>query len=337
MKVLVAGGAGYIGTHTCVALAENGFEIVCADNFSNSKPLALARTRKVSGQDFEFIKADFCDPAQSDAVFEGRDIDAVIYFAAFKAVGESVEKPLKYYANNLIGLMNIIASMNKYGVRNFVFSSSATVYGDHNPMPAKEEYPISATNPYGMTKVMTEEILRDICKADPNFNAVMLRYFNPIGSHESGDIGEDSGDRPNNLLPLLLQVADGTRKELMVFGNDYDTHDGTGVRDYIHVMDLAEGHVAALRRFEENRGLEVFNLGTGVGYSVLDIIGAFERATGVKVPYRIVDRRPGDVAVCLADPTNANTVLGWKTKRTLDDMCVDAWRWQTKNPNGYVE
>ncbi len=337
MKVLVAGGAGYIGTHTCVALANNGFDIVCADNLSNSKKMAVDRTRVVAGQNFEFIEADFCDPKQSDAVFEGRDIDAVIYFAAFKAVGESVAKPLKYYANNLIGMMNIIASMNKYGVHNFVFSSSATVYGANNPMPAKEEYPTSATNPYGWTKVMTEQIVGDICKADPNFNAVILRYFNPIGSHESGDIGEDSGDAPNNLLPLLLQVADGTRKELMVFGDDYDTHDGTGVRDYIHVMDLAEGHVAALRRFEQNRGLEVFNLGTGVGYSVLDIIRSFEKATGVKVPYRITDRRPGDVAVCLADPTNANQVLGWKAKRNLDDMCVDAWRWQQKNPNGYVE
>ena len=325
MKVLVTGGAGYIGSHTCVELLNAGHEIVIVDNFVNSKPEALESIRRITGRDFAFVEADLRDRLAINRVFDEHAIDGVIHFAGLKAVGESVAKPLEYYDNNLNGFIVLAETMRDHGVRRFVFSSSATVYGMNNPVPFREDYPTSATNPYGYTKVMIEQMLRDIAHADPEWRVCLLRYFNPIGAHESGLIGEDPNGIPNNLLPYVAQVAAGKLPELTVFGNDYDTPDGTGVRDYIHVVDLALGHLAALNYVQDHAGVEAINLGTGQGTSVLEIVAAFERASGRKVPYRIAARRPGDIASCYADTEKAARLLGWRATRNIDDMCRDSW------------
>ena len=328
MKVLVTGGAGYIGSHTCVELLNAGHEVVIVDNFVNSKPESLDAIRAITGKDFAFHEVDIRDRAALDGVFAAHAIDAVIHFAGLKAVGESVQKPLEYYDNNLYGFIVLAEVMRGRGVKKFVFSSSATVYGMNNPVPFNETMPTSATNPYGYTKVMIEQMLRDIAVADPEWSICLLRYFNPIGAHESGLIGEDPNGIPNNLLPYVAQVAAGKLKQLTVFGDDYDTPDGTGVRDYIHVVDLARGHVAALDYAESHKGCEVINLGTGVGYSVLDIVHAFEEANNLKIPYEIAPRRAGDIATCYASTEKAEKVLGWKAELSLQDMCRDSWRWQ---------
>ena len=325
MKVLVTGGAGYIGSHTCVELLNAGHEVVIIDNFVNSKPEALDSIRKITGKDFAFVEADLRDRAAVKALFDAHPVDAVIHFAGLKAVGESVQKPLEYYDNNLGGFFVLAEEMRDHGVKKFVFSSSATVYGMNNPVPFREEMPTSATNPYGYTKVMIEQMLRDIAVADPEWSIVMLRYFNPIGAHSSGLIGEDPNGIPNNLLPYVAQVAAGKLKELTVFGDDYDTPDGTGVRDYIHVVDLALGHLAALNYADSHTGAEAINLGTGHGTSVLEIVRAFEKASGRKVPYRIAARRAGDIATCYADTSKAAKLLGWRAERNIDDMCRDGW------------
>ena len=325
MKVLVTGGAGYIGSHTCVELLNAGHEVVIIDNFVNSKPEALDSIRKITGKDFAFVEADLRDRAAVKALFDAHPVDAVIHFAGLKAVGESVQKPLEYYDNNLGGFFVLAEEMRDHGVKKFVFSSSATVYGMNNPVPFREEMPTSATNPYGYTKVMIEQMLRDIAVADPSWSIVMLRYFNPIGAHSSGLIGEDPNGIPNNLLPYVAQVAAGKLKELTVFGDDYDTPDGTGVRDYIHVVDLALGHLAALNYADSHTGAEAINLGTGHGTSVLEIVRAFEKASGRKVPYRIAARRAGDIATCYADTSKAAKLLGWRAERNIDDMCRDGW------------
>lgn len=325
MKVLVTGGAGYIGSHTCVELLNAGYEVVIIDNFVNSKPEALDCIRRITGKDFAFVEADLRDRAAVAKLFDEHAIDAVIHFAGLKAVGESVQKPLEYYDNNLGGFFVLAEEMRAHGVKKFVFSSSATVYGMNNPVPFREEMPTSATNPYGYTKVMIEQMLRDLAVADPEWSIVLLRYFNPIGAHESGLIGEDPNGIPNNLLPYVAQVAAGKLKQLTVFGDDYDTPDGTGVRDYIHVVDLALGHLAALKYAEGHPGAEAINLGTGHGTSVLEIVHAFEKASGRKVPYRIAARRAGDIATCYADTHKAAELLGWRATRTIDDMCRDGW------------
>ena len=325
MKVLVTGGAGYIGSHTCVELLNAGHEVVIIDNFVNSKPEALDCIRRITGKDFAFCEADLRDRAAVKKLFDEHAIDAVIHFAGLKAVGESVQKPLEYYDNNLGGFFVLAEEMRDHGVKKIVFSSSATVYGMNNPVPFREEMPTSATNPYGYTKVMIEQMLRDLAVADPEWSIVMLRYFNPIGAHESGLIGEDPNGIPNNLLPYVAQVAAGIRPQLNVFGNDYDTPDGTGVRDYIHVVDLALGHLAALNYAETHTGAEAVNLGTGHGTSVLEIVAAFEKASGRPVPYKICDRRPGDIATCYADTAKAAELLGWHATRDIDDMCRDGW------------
>ena len=325
MKVLVTGGAGYIGSHTCVELLNAGHEVVIIDNFVNSKPEALDSIRKITGKDFAFVEADLRDRAAVKALFDAHPVDAVIHFAGLKAVGESVQKPLEYYDNNLGGFFVLAEEMRDHGVKKFVFSSSATVYGMNNPVPFREEMPTSATNPYGYTKVMIEQVLKDIAVADPEWSIVMLRYFNPIGAHPSGLIGEDPNGIPNNLLPYVAQVAAGKLKELTVFGDDYDTPDGTGVRDYIHVVDLALGHLAALNYADSHTGAEAINLGTGHGTSVLEIVRAFEKASGRKVPYRIAARRAGDIATCYADTSKAAKLLGWRAERNIDDMCRDGW------------
>ena len=325
MKVLVTGGAGYIGSHTCVELLNAGHEVVIIDNFVNSKPEALDSIRKITGKDFAFVEADLRDRAAVKALFDAHPVDAVIHFAGLKAVGESVQKPLEYYDNNLGGFFVLAEEMRDHGVKKFVFSSSATVYGMNNPVPFREEMPTSATNPYGYTKVMIEQMLKDIAVADPSWSIVMLRYFNPIGAHPSGLIGEDPNGIPNNLLPYVAQVAAGKLKELTVFGDDYDTPDGTGVRDYIHVVDLALGHLAALNYADSHTGAEAINLGTGHGTSVLEIVRAFEKASGRKVPYRIAARRAGDIATCYADTSKAAKLLGWRAERNIDDMCRDGW------------
>ena len=325
MKVLVTGGAGYIGSHTCVELLNAGHEVVIIDNFVNSKPEALDSIRKITGKDFAFVEADLRDRAAVKALFDAHPVDAVIHFAGLKAVGESVQKPLEYYDNNLGGFFVLAEEMRDHGVKKFVFSSSATVYGMNNPVPFREEMPTSATNPYGYTKVMIEQMLRDIAVADPEWSIVMLRYFNPIGAHPSGLIGEDPNGIPNNLLPYVAQVAAGKLKELTVFGDDYDTPDGTGVRAYIHVVDLALGHLAALNYADSHTGAEAINLGTGHGTSVLEIVRAFEKASGRKVPYRIAARRAGDIATCYADTSKAAKLLGWRAERNIDDMCRDGW------------
>lgn len=335
MAVLVSGGMGYIGSHTTVELLNAGFDVVIADDLSNSKELVKDRIEKITGKTTKFYKVDLTNEEEAEKVFLENDIDSVIHFAAFKAVGESVEKPLEYYYNNITSALVMLRLMRKYNCKNFVFSSSATVYGDAKIVPITEDSPLSATNPYGRTKLMIEDMLRDIAKADPKLNVAILRYFNPVGAHKSGTIGEDPNGIPNNLMPYITKVAVGELKKLRVFGNDYPTHDGTGVRDYIHVVDLAQGHVKALEKLKTNPGLVTYNLGTGNGYSVLDVVKAFAEASGRDIPYEIVDRRPGDIATCYADPKLANEELGWSAERGIKEMCEDSWRWQSNNPKGY--
>lgn len=337
MKVLVSGGAGYIGTHTVVELLNAGYEVVVFDNFYNSKPKALERVRQITGKDFKFYEADMLDAAAMDKIFAAEKVDAVIHFAGLKAVGESCQKPWEYYNNNIVGTLNVLASMKKYGVKQFVFSSSATVYGDSKVVPVREDFPTSATNPYGQTKLMQEVMLTDIAKAEPDMAITLLRYFNPTGAHESGLIGEDPQGIPNNLVPYIAQVAIGKRECLSVFGGDYNTHDGTGVRDFIHVVDLAKGHICALKGQTGKTGVFIYNLGTGEGYSVLDMVKAFEKASGRTVAYKIVDRRPGDVESLYAETDKAREEIGFVAEKNLDDMCRDTWKWQSSNPNGYED
>jgi len=334
-RILVTGGAGYIGSHTVVELIAAGYEAIIVDNFSNSSVEVLDRLKTITGVEVPFYKGSISDKDFMNRVFEENQIDAVIHFAAYKAVGESVQEPLKYYKNNVCGTISLLDVMKLHKVEHIIFSSSATVYGMNNISPLTEDLSTSATNPYGYTKLMMEQILTDVALANSDWSVTNLRYFNPIGAHESGMIGEAPNGIPNNLMPYITQVAVGKLQELSVFGNDYDTHDGTGVRDYIHVVDLAKGHVLALKHNLENKGVAVFNLGTGIGYSVLDMVKAFENVNGVKVPYAIKDRRPGDVATCYADASKANDILGWKAEKTLQDMMRDSWRWQSSNPNGY--
>ena len=336
MHIIVTGGAGYIGSHTCLELLNAGHDVTVIDNLSNSSEEALKRVEKICGKAPAFFNADLLDIEAIDRIFElCDDIGAVIHFAGLKAVGESVEKPLLYYQNNIVGTINLCQVMQKYGVKNIVFSSSATVYGDPASVPIKEDFPLSCTNPYGRSKLFVEEFLRDLHKADSSWNIALLRYFNPIGAHESGLIGEDPADIPNNLVPYISKVAVGKLEQLSVFGGDYKTHDGTGVRDYIHVVDLALGHIKAVEKINENPGVVTYNLGTGCGYSVLDVIKAFSKASGKDINYLITDRRPGDIACCYADPTLAKNELGWQAIRNIEQMCADTWNWQSKNPDGY--
>ena len=339
MSVLITGGAGFIGSHTAVEFLNAGYDIVIMDNFSNSKPVVLDRIREITGRDFRFYKADLLDSASMDKIFdENPDIDSVIHFAGFKAVGESVAKPIEYYHNNVTGTLLLTDSMRRHGVKTIVFSSSATVYGDPDEVPIKETARVgNATNPYGETKVMIERILKDIYVSDKEWNVAVLRYFNPIGAHASGRIGEDPNGIPNNLMPYITKVAMGKLPMLHVFGNDYDTHDGTGVRDYIHVVDLAKAHLKALEAIVKIRGIDYFNIGTGKGYSVLDLVKAYKEATGIEIPYVIDPRRPGDIAACYADPTKAREILGWEAENGIFEMCRDSNNWQQKNPNGYDE
>ena len=338
MRILVTGGAGYIGSHTCVELLNEGYEVVIVDNLYNANKKAVDRIEEITGKKVTFYEADICDKEAMDAIFDKEDVQAVIHFAGLKAVGESVAKPWEYYENNIAGTLTLVDVMRKHNVKNIIFSSSATVYGDPAIIPITEECPKGqCTNPYGWTKSMLEQILTDIQKADPEWNVVLLRYFNPIGAHKSGTIGENPNGIPNNLMPYITQVAVGKLKELGVFGNDYDTPDGTGVRDYIHVVDLAKGHVKALKKLEDKSGLSIYNLGTGKGYSVLDIVKNFEAATGVKIPYVIKARRPGDIATCYSDASKAERELGWKAENGIREMCADSWKWQSQNPNGYED
>jgi len=336
LKVLVTGGAGYIGSHTCVELLNNGYDVIIVDNLSNSKPEVINRIKELTRKDFKFYRADILNKKEIDKIFKENNIEAVIHFAGLKAVGESVKIPLRYYYNNVTGTLVLCEVMQKHNVKKMVFSSSATVYGKPKTVPITEDFPLSATNPYGRTKLMIEQILRDVYVSDNDWSIALLRYFNPIGAHESGRIGEDPNGIPNNLMPYITQVAIGKRERLNVFGDDYDTHDGTGVRDYIHVVDLAKGHLKALEKVMATKGVEAYNLGTGVGYSVLDVVRNFEKVTGKKIPYVITSRRPGDIDKCYADPTKACKELGWKAEKTLEDMCRDAWNWQRNNPDGYV-
>lgn len=331
----MTGGAGYIGSHTCVELLSKGHDIVIVDNFSNSKPEVLNRIKEITGKEFRFYKADILDKEGLNKIFQENDINAVIHFAGLKAVGESVKIPIKYYYNNITGTLVLCEVMEKHNVKKMVFSSSATVYGKPESVPIKEDFPLNPANPYGRTKLMIEEILKDIYASDNDWSIALLRYFNPIGAHESGKIGEDPNGVPNNLMPYITQVAIGKREKLNIFGNDYDTHDGTGVRDYIHVVDLAKGHLKALEKIMVSEGIDSYNLGTGTGYSVLDVVCAFEKVTGIKIPYQVTDRRPGDIDKCYADPAKAYNELGWKAEKNLEDMCMDSWNWQMKNPNGY--
>ena len=336
MRILVTGGAGYIGSHTCLELLNQGHEVVVADNLCNSCEEALNRVKELTGKDLTFYKVDLLDKEGLDQMFDQEKIDAVIHFAGLKAVGESVAKPLEYYHNNITGTLNLCDSMRNHGVKKIIFSSSATVYGDPAFVPITEDCPKGKiTNPYGQTKSMLEQVLTDLHVADPEWNVILLRYFNPVGAHESGRIGEDPTGIPNNLTPYITQVAVGKLKEVNVFGNDYDTPDGTGVRDYIHVMDLADGHVKALKKFADKPDVYIYNLGTGRGYSVLEMIHSFSKAVGHEIPYVIKPRRPGDIATCYADATKAKEELGWVAKRGVDEMCRDAWRGQSQNPNGY--
>ena len=337
MAILVTGGAGFIGSHTCVSLTQAGYEVIIVDNYYNSSPKSLARINELCGKALKFYECDIRDKAGMDKIFKENKIEAVIHFAGLKAVGESCRKPIEYYDNNIGGTLVLCDVMRENGCKNIVFSSSATVYGMHNVSPLKETMKTGGTtNPYGTTKYMIEIILEDIYKSDNEWNVTLLRYFNPIGAHKSGRIGENPNGIPNNLMPYITQVAIGKLPALSVFGDDYDTPDGTGVRDYIHVVDLAEGHVKALDNIlEGGKGVQVFNLGTGHGYSVLDIVKAFEKASGKQIPYKIVERRPGDIATCYSDPSKAKEVLGWEAKRGLAEMCEDSWRWQSQNPNGF--
>ncbi len=333
MKILLPGGAGYIGSHTAVELLNAGREIVIIDNFSNSKKEVLDKIRKITGKDFKFYEMDYLDKEKLDKVFEENEIDAVLNFAGYKAVGESVQKPIEYYKNNISGCLELLETMKKHGVKKFIFSSSATVYGDPETIPITEECKTGGTtNPYGTSKLFIEQILKDTYKSDNTWDICILRYFNPVGAHESGLIGEEPQGIPNNLMPYVARVAAGKLKELSVFGNDYNTKDGTGVRDYIHVVDLAKGHVAALKKLDkEQKGLFIYNLGTGKGYSVLDMVKGFEKATGKKVPYKIAPRRPGDIATCYADPKKAKEELGWEAEKDINDMCKDSWEYIQKN------
>lgn len=333
MRILLTGGAGYIGTHTCIALTEAGHEAVIVDNFYNSRKEAVARVERIVGKEIPFYEADVCDKEAMRKIFQAYDFDAIIHFAGYKAVGESVTKPLAYYRNNLDSTLTLCELMQEFKIKKIVFSSSATVYGMSEKVPFTEDMPTGCTNPYGWTKYMIEQILKDFSHANPEVSVDLLRYFNPVGAHESGLIGEDPVGIPNNLMPYICQVAVGKLKKLSVFGNDYPTPDGTGVRDYIHVVDLASGHVAACEH--QHEGVEIINLGTGVGYSVLDMVHAFEKATGIAIPYSIVPRRSGDIATCYADVSKAKKLLGWSAQKNLVDMCRDAWNWQKKNPNGY--
>lgn len=337
MAILVTGGAGYIGSHTCVELLEAGYEIVVLDNLSNSKFESLRRVKEITGKDFPFYQGDLLHNENIEEVFNKESIDAVIHFAGLKAVGESVEKPLHYYHNNITSTLNLCDVMKKHNVKNLVFSSSATVYGMPDSVPISESFPLSATNPYGRSKLMIEDILRDLFVSDSDWGITILRYFNPIGAHESGRIGEDPNDIPNNLMPYITQVAVGKLPQLQVFGDDYSTVDGTGVRDYIHVVDLAKGHLKAIKEITQTAGVNTYNLGTGRGYSVLEMVQAFEKASGKNVPYNITDRRPGDIAVCYADPKNAQEGLRWTAEKGIEAMCRDSWRWQQNNPDGYTD
>ncbi|MBQ9391422.1 MAG: UDP-glucose 4-epimerase GalE [Lachnospiraceae bacterium] len=338
MAILVTGGTGYIGSHTVVELQNNGYDVVVLDNLSNSSVKSLDRVKAITGKDVKFYEGDIRDRKILEKIFDNEKIDSCIHFAGLKAVGESVEKPWEYYDNNITGTLTLVDEMRKHGVKNIIFSSSATVYGDPAQIPITEECPKGqCTNPYGWTKSMLEQILSDMQKADNEWNVVLLRYFNPIGAHQSGTMGENPNGIPNNLMPYITQVAVGKREELGVFGNDYDTPDGTGVRDYIHVVDLADGHVKALKKIEENAGLCIYNLGTGTGYSVLDIVKNFEEANNLKIPYSIKPRRAGDIATCYADPSKAKKELGWEAKYGIKEMCADSWRWQKNNPNGYED
>lgn len=335
MKILLTGGAGYIGSHTCIELLNAGFETVIADNFINSKPEVISRIKEITGVEVPVYDIDVADSAAVDKMFGENEFGAVVHFAGLKAVGESVQIPLKYYRNNLDTTLTLLEAMEKHHVRQFVFSSSATVYGVPERVPLVEGMPTGCTNPYGWTKYMIEQILTDAANANPELSVVLLRYFNPIGAHESGRIGEDPNGIPNNLIPYITQVAAGRLERLSVFGNDYPTPDGTGVRDYIHVVDLAKGHVAAIDYAQAHSGVEIFNLGTGTGYSVLDIVKTFEKVNGVEVPYDIKPRRSGDIAECYADPKKAAEQMGWQAEKTLEDMCRDSWNWQKNNINGY--
>ena len=336
MSILITGGCGYIGSHTCIELLQAGYDIVVLDNYYNSKPEALRRVKELAGRDFPFYECDIRDADGLRRIFSAHSIDAVIHFAGLKAVGESVSKPLAYYDNNVNGTVVLCQVMAEYGCKRIVFSSSATVYGMNNPSPLKEDMPTGAvTNPYGRTKYVIEEILQDTCVSDPAWSAVLLRYFYPIGAHISGRIGEDPNGIPNNLMPYISQVAIGKLPYLSIFGDDYDTHDGTGVRDYIHVVDLAKGHVKAVEYALKHTGAQAINLGTGIGYSVLDLVNAFRTANHVEVPYKIAPRRAGDIATCYSDPSKAKELLGWSAEKTVEDMCRDSWRWQSQNPQGY--
>ncbi|MFA7565012.1 MAG: UDP-glucose 4-epimerase GalE [Candidatus Neomarinimicrobiota bacterium] len=337
MKILLTGGAGYIGSHTLVELLNQNHEITVIDNLSNSKIESIKRVKTITGKELIFNKIDLCNIIELEKVFSSNQFEAVIHFAGLKAVGESVQKPLLYYYNNITGTINLCQMMIKYDVKNIVFSSSATVYGNPTSVPITEDFPIKPANPYGNTKYIIETILKDIQIANPNWNVIILRYFNPVGAHESGLIGEDPNGIPNNLMPYISQVAVGRLPYLKVYGNDYPTKDGTGIRDYIHVVDLALGHLKALDKLSTKPGYCIYNLGTGQGYSVLDVITTFEKWSQRKIPYKIVGRRPGDIAECYADPSKANRELAWKAERNLDDMCRDTWNWQKKNPNGYSD
>ena len=335
MKILVTGGAGFIASHTNVELLNAGYDVVVVDNLVNSSRESVARVEELTGKKISFYEEDLLNEKAIDAIFEKENIDSVIHFAALKAVGESCQIPLRYFDNNLTGTLNLLKVMEKHGVKSIVFSSSATVYGKPESVPIREDFPLSVSNPYGRTKLIIEDMLRDIYKSDNEWDIALLRYFNPIGAHESGMIGENPHGIPNNLLPYVAKVAAGQLECVNVFGDDYDTPDGTGVRDYIHVVDIATGHIKALEKLVTHPGLVTYNLGTGVGYSVLDIIKNFEKACGKEIPYKITPRRPGDIDMCYADPAKAKEELGWEATRSIDKMCEDAWRWQTKNPNGY--
>ena len=335
MAILITGGTGYIGSHTIIELLNDNRDVVVMDNFSNSKPVVLDRIREITGKNVKFYEADMLDRDAMEKIFKENDIDSCIHFAGFKAVGESVRKPLMYYHNNITGTLKLCELLSEYGAKKIVFSSSATVYGRPKSVPIKEDFPLSTENPYGETKLMIERILSDLYRSDNEWSVTILRYFNPAGAHISGRIGEDPKGIPNNLMPYITQVAQGRLDHLNIFGNDYNTHDGTGVRDYIHVVDLASAHLKALDYTYANTGVEHFNVGTGIGYSVLDMVNAYQNATGKKIPYEIAPRRPGDIDECFANPEKANKILGWKAERNLDDMCRDADRWQTNNPMGY--